>query len=321
VISYAQNREDVVLARALNRPAGFYIDVGAASPVLNSVTKHFYDCGWRGINVEPLELWQRQLAAERPRDVNLQVGLGEEEGRLEFFDVSADATEESTFSAEVAEALRARGLEPEVREVPVTTLAAVCEEHVRGPIDFLKIDVEGFELPVLRGAEFERFRPSIVVVENTRPGTSEPTAPGVTELMQAAGYVPALFDGVNCFYVEEDDDELRSRLRAPANVLDDFEDRAVAELRATVAALDAARERELAEAVRQAEDARRHIAWLDARVREVEEGAAAAERRAEILRERLRQAEQDVVTARSEAADAELQFHATREALQRAVDG
>ncbi len=55
MVSYAQNGEDVVLARVFgDRRAGFYVDVGAGHPVVDSVTKHFYDLGWRGINVEPL---------------------------------------------------------------------------------------------------------------------------------------------------------------------------------------------------------------------------------------------------------------------------
>jgi hypothetical protein len=46
MISYAQNGEDVLLDRAFPRGVpGTYIDVGAFDPVVNSVTKHFYDLG------------------------------------------------------------------------------------------------------------------------------------------------------------------------------------------------------------------------------------------------------------------------------------
>ena len=45
--------EDVRLARVLRgRTDGLYIDVGAAHPVHDSVTKHFYDAGWTGIDIE-----------------------------------------------------------------------------------------------------------------------------------------------------------------------------------------------------------------------------------------------------------------------------
>lgn len=55
-ISYAQNYEDVMLHRALKGvEKGFYIDVGANDPVQYSVTKAFYERGWRGINIEPID--------------------------------------------------------------------------------------------------------------------------------------------------------------------------------------------------------------------------------------------------------------------------
>lgn len=55
-ISYAQNFEDVRLWRVLKQfEHGFYIDVGANDPRHHSVTKAFYDHGWQGINVEPMQ--------------------------------------------------------------------------------------------------------------------------------------------------------------------------------------------------------------------------------------------------------------------------
>ena len=65
-ISYAQNLEDVMLYRALKHvKRGFYIDVGAFNPLSDSITKAFYDHGWRGINIEPIteffELFQQQM--------------------------------------------------------------------------------------------------------------------------------------------------------------------------------------------------------------------------------------------------------------------
>jgi hypothetical protein len=66
----------VVLARAVaGRRKSFYIDVGTADPVFDSVTEHFYDLGWRGINIDPLPEWHKRLMKVRPEDINLPVGL------------------------------------------------------------------------------------------------------------------------------------------------------------------------------------------------------------------------------------------------------
>lgn len=66
LISYAQNHEDIMLWRALKSVQnGFYVDVGANDPVLDSVTKLFYDRGWSGINIEPLSCHYDALMLQR----------------------------------------------------------------------------------------------------------------------------------------------------------------------------------------------------------------------------------------------------------------
>src|SRR5579875_3806216 len=66
MVSYAQNFEDVMLRRALQDIAcGFYVDIGAADPDADSVTRWFYEQGWRGINVEPDPRYFRRLEGQR----------------------------------------------------------------------------------------------------------------------------------------------------------------------------------------------------------------------------------------------------------------
>ena len=65
LISYAQNFEDIMLWRALARvEGGCYIDVGAQSPHVDSVSKVFYEHGWRGIHVEPMAMYAEELQRE-----------------------------------------------------------------------------------------------------------------------------------------------------------------------------------------------------------------------------------------------------------------
>ena len=72
IISYAQNGEDIILNRVfMGEKNGFYIDVGAGKPNDDSVTKVFYDLGWRGINIEPHPENFHLLDKERKRDINL----------------------------------------------------------------------------------------------------------------------------------------------------------------------------------------------------------------------------------------------------------
>lgn len=224
MISYAQNAEDVVLNRAFAREdAGFYIDVGASDPTVDSVTKHFYDHGWSGINIEPAQIARDALLEARPRDLTLGVGLGRTPGEATFYEMPFQLTGCSSFSPEIAARFREDGWVATPRSVELTTLAQVCEEHVgERPIAFLKIDVEGAETDVLAGADFGRFRPRVVVVEATLPGTQVPSHEHWEPGLLRADYRFALFDGLNRFYVREEDAALHNLISAPANVLDDY---------------------------------------------------------------------------------------------------
>jgi FkbM family methyltransferase len=222
MISYAQNFEDVMLNRVFrDRDNGFYIDVGAADPVVDSVTKFFYDEGWCGINIEPNEWFYNKLMADRPRDINLNVALGErdEERELYLFERIGNSTFEEASRDRYAE----RGFETRPVPVQVTTLAAICEQYATRPIDFLKIDCEGWEKFVIKGADWDRFRPSMLVIEATEPGTSAPSWQDWEPLLiEDASYDMVYFDGLNRFYLRRDLPDLRCHFEVPPNVHDDF---------------------------------------------------------------------------------------------------
>jgi FkbM family methyltransferase len=216
IISYAQRREDILLWRALaGIEHGFYIDVGANDPTLDSVTRLFYERGWSGINVEPSPAWFDRLTTERPRDVNLRLALSDRQGSAEFHEIVGTglSTVSEIFAARHVEA----GFERRTYDVPTETLAAVCREHVRGDIHFLKIDVEGAEEAVLRGADFKTFRPWIVLVEATEPNSDTPTHGPWDPLLRESGYVFTLFDGLNRFYVADERPELSRFFAFPAD--------------------------------------------------------------------------------------------------------
>lgn len=218
-ISYAQNAEDIVLARAFgDRSEGFYVDVGAAHPTNDSVTRYFYERGWSGVNVEPQPDYFARLERERDRDVNLNLGVGAAAGRLPFYYVP-DAPGISTFSEERRAEVEGKGYLVERREFPITTLHDVFVEHVGDrTVDFLKIDVEGLEEGVLGGFDWTRWRPRVVVVE------SEVEVEPWEQRMVGYGYRRTLWDGINVFLVREADEAaLGPALSKPATVRDRFD--------------------------------------------------------------------------------------------------
>ena len=220
-VSYAQNQEDVMLNRALREvKQGFYIDVGAQDPVIDSVTKAFYDRGWHGINIEPNEEYFHKLQNERPHDLNLATAVGREPGLVYFYEVAHTGL--STTNAEYAQRHSEAGYQVERREVSCTTLDRICADYSVATVHFLKIDVEGSERGVLEGFSFETVRPWLVVVEATEPNADSEVFTDWEGLLRDRRYRFVYFDGLNRFYAAEEHADLAAYFSRPPNFFDQY---------------------------------------------------------------------------------------------------
>ena len=221
MISYAQNFEDVILERLFTgRKTGFYVDVGACHPIYDSVTHHFYLKGWSGINVEPQPKLFIELQAVRERDINLQCCVGAQVDTRTFYITRDIGT--STLNQVIAEQYREeRSIDQELT-VQLVTLNQIWSEHVGGrQVDFMKIDVEGYEREVLSGADFSVVAPSVLVIEATIPNSQE-LCHELWEELVLDHYQLIYFDGLNRFYARKGSQFGTGVEIIPPNVFDHF---------------------------------------------------------------------------------------------------
>lgn len=194
-MSYSQHGEDTSIFELLGKPEtpGFYIDIGAHSPNHESVTKFFYERGWNGINVEPLQTYYNQLLQQRPRDINLNLACGtRDEEVITLYAGDGLTTGKREYAVNQAN----------IFFIPTLSLKTICEAYVRNQsIDFLKIDVEGWEKHVIEGADWNRYRPKVLCIEATQPMTTNPVYDEWEPLVFEAGYRFVKADMVNRFYV------------------------------------------------------------------------------------------------------------------------
>lgn len=223
IISYAQNFEDIMLLRALGDVAeGFYIDIGACSPDADSVTRLFYDNGWRGINVEPHPLFLQKLKSGRPEDTNLGLVVTKTEGTATFYRVGDTGL--SSANPEIAKTHETAGLLVTELEMPATTLRGLWTGYVPEgqAVHFLKIDVEGAEADVISGGDWRNHRPWIVVVEATVPNRKTPNHFEWESHLLDNDYSFVHWDGLNRFYLAKEHQDLQVAFSAPPNIFDDF---------------------------------------------------------------------------------------------------
>lgn len=167
--SFSSAGEDMILRHILgsDKQDGFFVDVGAYHPTRSSNTYFFYLNGWRGINIEARPGSKALFDRVRPGDINLEIGISGSRGELTYYFIADDSTMNS-FSREFLDHL---GIFSEVKreiKVPVMPLAETLERHVPNGrvIDFMNVDVEGYDLEALRSNDWQRFRPKFVVVED-----------------------------------------------------------------------------------------------------------------------------------------------------------
>ncbi|MCW2313984.1 FkbM family methyltransferase [Rhodoferax antarcticus] len=312
-ISYSQNHEDVMLWRALKHVKnGFYIDVGANHPSDDSVTKAFYDRGWSGINIEPLPQHIAQLQAERPRDINLQVAMGAEDGEIELYDTLIRGL--ATASLAVAELHHAAGLTLTSSLVPMRRLDGIFAEYAKGDVHFLKIDVEGFERSVLEGMDFSRFRPWIVMVEATIPNSQKIDANWEPILLDA-GYRCVFFDGLNRYYTSPERENLVGAFAAPPNVFDEYISAETQRLGQCLEANSACAAAQIDTAQAQARDAENQAREAQHQAREAENQACEAQHQAREAQHQAREEQHQAREAQHQAREAQEQSHAVQSML------
>lgn len=190
--SYAQEGEDRLLLRYFGlKRDGFYVDVGAHHPFRYSNTQLFYEMGWRGVNIDAMPGSMTPFRRVRRRDVNLEIGVGEQPASLSFFIFDEAAL--NTFDENVAHKYETEGnVIKRVVHVGVERLADILERHlpVGQKIDLLTIDVEGRDLEVLRSNDWSRFRPSVILAEAIGKSLDDLADDPSTAFLRSVGYIP-----------------------------------------------------------------------------------------------------------------------------------
>jgi FkbM family methyltransferase len=172
---------------------GFFVDVGANDPLIDSQTFHLEQLGWRGLLIEPLPSYCEQLRAHRASQV-IQCACSSPENHGKALPIHVAGVHSSLEPDLIAVGARSEA----VIEVPVRTLDSILTEYgVEPEFDLLSIDVEGHEMEVFKGLDLRAWRPRLVLLEDHVTGHHKHLH------MRAQGYQLLLRTGLNSWYVPE----------------------------------------------------------------------------------------------------------------------
>jgi len=196
--TFSQFGEDAVIKTLLPEGVGTYVDVGAGNPVRGSNSYTFYRMGWRGVLIEPLS-WNVHLARKiRPRDRVVQVICGEEEAACEVLYEFHHYEYSTTSKARVNDLAKLGHAPFRQHELEVKSLRRILgRDEILSP-SFLTIDVEGMDLAVLRGNDWNIFRPDIIAIEEWISPIDGRTQ--VQEFLDPYGYKIVAYCGMTSVY-------------------------------------------------------------------------------------------------------------------------
>lgn len=200
--TYAQQGEDIItlcLFESMGIDLPSYIDVGAHHPFSISNTALLYSRGCRGINIEANPNLFEEFEHHRPYDINLNIGLSDKPGILDFYMID-DFSGRNSFSKEAAEDFVKENPNFKISKtikVPVTTINDVITTYNKGKFpDFLTIDTEGFDEKILSTIDFNSAEtPKIICAETI--------SENFCQYLKDNQYSPVIKTG-NIFFVRND---------------------------------------------------------------------------------------------------------------------
>jgi len=205
--TYSQHGEDLVflnIFRLIGVKKISWLDIGAHHPTRISNTALLYENGHRGINVEANPNLIEAFMTDRPEDINLQVGVGDEPGFMNFYLIDKYSGRNSFSKHSAVEFVRAHPefKITEILKIPVVTVRDILKQCGRDTFtDLLSLDVEGLDEKIILSLDLKEDGPKIICVEdNDRPGS---TSSPLREHLAAQGYFPYYRAGVNILFVRK----------------------------------------------------------------------------------------------------------------------
>tara|TARA_B110000483_G_C18199648_1_gene544637 strand:+ start:3621 stop:4337 length:717 start_codon:yes stop_codon:yes gene_type:complete len=156
---------DVIIENIFKyKKKGFYIDVGCQHPIRNNNTFLLHKKGWSGINIDLDKDNIDLFNTSRPTDTNINVAVSDKVGEVDLFFYHKKSPI-NTIDKKTSEFQKANV--SSIKKIQTNTLNNIISSSKFNDktFDLLSVDVEGHELNVFKGMDFNKYSPNVIVAE------------------------------------------------------------------------------------------------------------------------------------------------------------
>jgi FkbM family methyltransferase len=200
-LSYSQSGEDMILDTILGGiKKGFYIDIGANNPYVQSNTNYFYKKGWKGVNIDALPGSMKIFDKVRPKDINIEAAISNDKSELTYYMFSSSFY--NSFSKKDIKKNSAHTRLIGKRKILTQTLSEILDSIELDEIDFMSVDVEGLDLNVLESNNWKKYRPKVILTEYYAKDIDCILKDDINQFLIDKGYRFFCNTPTNAFYIE-----------------------------------------------------------------------------------------------------------------------
>ena len=203
-LSHSMCGEDLFLKRIFgkNKRSGFYVDIGCNNPIQKSNTSKLYLKGWNGICADGNATLVKKFRKIRRRDICLHAIVSDQSREMTFYQDDTNH-EYSSVDPALGNELKAHSKNLIEMKVISVTLEQIFDKYLGSrKIDLLCVDVEHHDLEVLKGNNFEKYRPGVICAEFDGP-LSTLKGSGLDEFLTGVNYELLAFCSPNVYYADK----------------------------------------------------------------------------------------------------------------------
>ena len=191
---FSQCGEDVILHKLFGSKysEGFYVDVGAHHPFRQSNTAYLWLLGWNGVNVDANKRSIEIFNKVRKNDINICAAIVDEETKKSNPHITLHSNHDLDLSGTCDTKLASERATSRQELVQCMTLAEVINiaaEKNYGKIDFLNIDIEGFDEVSIETIATWNAKPQVICIEIYKKNIREVLESKAAKILEAIDYV------------------------------------------------------------------------------------------------------------------------------------